>query len=60
MSHRAWRATSPDGVAHVFLPRHPEAPCGARNQPERFDYPMASRCPACRQAEEVETRRKAS
>jgi hypothetical protein len=59
VSRPAWRATTSDGVAHAFLPRHPEAPCGARNQPERFDYPTASRCPICRE-EEAQKQRKAS
>ena len=51
MTRPAWRAVTPDGVGHAFLTRHPEAPCGARNSPERFDYPMTSRCPICREEE---------
>jgi hypothetical protein len=60
MTRHAWRATASDGVGHVFTPGHPEAACGARNQPERFDYPMRSRCPACREIEEVRPKRLAS
>lgn len=54
-----WRATAPDGVAHAFT-NVPHALCGVPNQPERFDYLMRSRCPTCRELEEVREKRKAS
>jgi hypothetical protein len=55
-----WRATAPDGVAHAFVSTLPTALCGSGNQPERFDYLMRSRCPECRELEEVREKRKAS
>ncbi len=55
-----WRATGPDGVGHAFHGSLPHASCGARNQPERFDWPIRERCPECRAAEEVRQERKAS
>ena len=43
----AWRAQQ-DGVGHAFVRRHaPEAYCGAKGWPERFDWPVKTRCPAC-------------
>lgn len=44
-----WRALASDGVGHAFVARGPAAPavCGAKNQPERYDYKRTSKCPAC-------------
>lgn len=51
MTRPRWRATSPDGIAHAFHPRIPEARCGVRNQPEKFDWPTTRRCPRCQELE---------
>jgi hypothetical protein len=42
-----WRVPAADGIAHAFTSL-PAAPCGVRNQPEKFDYwGTAVRCPLC-------------
>ena len=44
----AWRALTPDGIAHAFERRRSgQAYCGVPNQPERHDWPAKSRCEAC-------------
>lgn len=54
---KGWRATGPDGVAHLFTHRRLAAPCGARQQEERFDYPPTARCAVCRESEEALSKR---
>lgn len=49
---RRWRAPSPDGIAHSFGPQSdPFALCGARNVPERWDWPRLVDCPRCLELE---------
>jgi hypothetical protein len=56
-----WRATGPDGVAHAFVATLPTALCGAKNQPERFDWPYRIHCFVCEvREEETKGKRKAS
>jgi hypothetical protein len=54
-----WRATGPAGVAHAFTTRVVAASCGARNQEERWDYPLRTRCVECLTREEERTKSKA-